>query len=96
MTLWNECARLISNAIIYFNALFPTNLLAYFTKQGDEKELAIIKQTSPVAWHNIYLNGTYKPSLEPTSSVGYSDKCYIRTECPQNPRYDELLYDLFT
>ena len=64
ITLWNECARLISNAIIYFNSLLLTNLLAHFEKIGDEKGLAIIKQASPVAWHNINLNGTYSFSFD--------------------------------
>jgi hypothetical protein len=36
-----------------------TKLLESFEKTGDEAKLAIIKQVSPVAWHNINLNGNY-------------------------------------
>ena len=32
--------------------------------EGDDKTLEIIKQVSPVAWHNIDLNGTYSLSFE--------------------------------
>lgn len=64
ITLWNECAMLLTNAIIYFNSLILTRLLEYFETEGDDKKLEIIKQVSPVAWHNINLNGTYSFSFE--------------------------------
>ncbi len=64
IVLWNECARLLTNAIIYFNSLILTRLLEHFEAVGDEKKLEIIKQVSPVAWHNINLNGTYSFSFE--------------------------------
>jgi hypothetical protein len=58
------CARLLTNAIIYFNSLILTRLLDHFEGEGDDKKLEIIKQVSPVAWHNINLNGTYSFSFE--------------------------------
>lgn len=64
IVLWNECARLLTNAIIYFNSLILTRLLEHFETEGDDKKLEIIKQVSPVAWHNINLNGTYSFSFE--------------------------------
>ncbi len=64
IVLWNECARLLTNAIIYFNSLILKRLLEYFEEEGDDKKLEIIKQVSPVAWHNINLNGTYSVSFE--------------------------------
>ena len=64
INLWNECARLLTNAIIYFNSLILTRLLEHFEAEGDDKKLEIIKQVSPVAWHNINLNGTYSFSFE--------------------------------
>jgi len=62
--LWNECARLLTNAIIYFNSLILSRLLIYFEKNGDRKNLALTKMVSPVAWYNINLNGTYSFSFE--------------------------------
>jgi len=64
IVLWNECARLLTNAIIYFNSLILTRLLEHFEAEGDDKKLEIIQQVSPVAWHNINLNGTYSFSFE--------------------------------
>ena len=64
INLWNECARLISNAIIYFNSLLLTNLFEHFGKTGEDKKVEIIKQASPLAWHNINLNGTYSFSFD--------------------------------
>ncbi len=62
--LWNECARLLSNAIIYFNSLILSHLLIYFEGKGDEEKLELTKKVSPVAWHNINLNGTYSFNFE--------------------------------
>ena len=57
--LWNDCARLLTNAIIYFNSLVLSKLLVHFenTKQNDM--LTLTQRVSPVAWTNINLNGTY-------------------------------------
>ena len=57
--LWNECARLLTNAIIYFNSMILSLLLTYFARRDDEKNLELTKVVSPVAWLNINLNGTY-------------------------------------
>lgn len=57
--LWNECARLVTNAIIYFNSSILSRLLTSFEYQQAEKKIEIVKQASPVAWHNINFKGTY-------------------------------------
>jgi TnpA family transposase len=57
--LWNECARLVTNAIIYFNSNILSRLLTSFEYQQNEEKIAIVKQASPVAWYNINLKGTY-------------------------------------
>ncbi len=61
--LWNECARLITNAIIYFNSTILSQLLISFEHQQDEEKIQIVKQASPVAWYNINLKGTYNFEL---------------------------------
>ena len=61
--LWNECARLVTNAIIYFNSTVLSQLLTSFEHQGDEEKVKIVKQASPVAWYNINLKGTYNFEL---------------------------------
>ncbi|HBC36749.1 MAG TPA: Tn3 family transposase [Marinobacter adhaerens] len=62
--IWNECARLLTNAIIYFNSLILSNLLAYYRAAGDQENLELVKKVSPVAWLNVNLNGTYSFTFE--------------------------------
>jgi TnpA family transposase len=57
--LWNECARLIANAIVYFNSMVLSHLLIHYEETGDEEKTTIIKQVSPVAWENMNLSGSY-------------------------------------
>ncbi len=64
ISLWNECARLLTNAIIYFNSTILTRLLEHFEASGDDEKLTTTKKVSPVAWNNINLNGTYSFSFE--------------------------------
>lgn len=54
-----RCARLLTNAIIYFNSKILSLLLTYFGQRGDDKNLELAKVVSPVAWLNINLNATY-------------------------------------
>ena len=61
--LWNECARLLTNAIIYFNSLILNKLLGHYDSQKDTKHLELLKRASPVAWVNINLNSTYSLSF---------------------------------
>jgi TnpA family transposase len=64
--IWNECSRLITNCIIYYNAFLLSQLLAYKESQGDEAGAALLKQVSPVAWQHINLHGRYEFNKTPT------------------------------
>jgi hypothetical protein len=55
----NQCARLIANAVIYYNSAILSRLLAKYEKSGNTKALAMIKKISPAAWRHILLNGHY-------------------------------------
>jgi TnpA family transposase len=55
----NQCARLIANAIIYYNSAILSRLLARYEASGNAKALALIKKISPAAWRHIHLNGHY-------------------------------------
>ena len=63
--LWNECSRLITNSIIYYNASILSNLLAYRESAGDAQAAALLKQVSPVAWQHINLFGRYEFGRRP-------------------------------
>ena len=55
----NQCARLIANAIIYYNSSILSRLLVRYEVSGNTKALALIKNISPVAWRHVHLNGHY-------------------------------------
>ena len=55
----NQCARLIANAIIYYNSAILSRLLTRYEASPNEKALAIIKKISPAAWCHVHLNGHY-------------------------------------
>ena len=55
----NQCARLVANAIVYYNSAILSRLLEKYRASGNEKALALIKLISPVAWRHIHLNGHY-------------------------------------
>ena len=65
--IWNESARLVANAIIYFNSKVLSNLLDSFEEQGSERYLKTVKLASPVAWENINFRGTY--TFSPTGEL---------------------------
>jgi TnpA family transposase len=63
--LWNECCRLITNCIIYYNAAILSSLLEHIEKSGDFPGAALLKQISPVAWQHINFYGRYEFAKRP-------------------------------
>ncbi len=55
----NQCARLIANAIIYYNSAILSRLLLKYESNPNPKFLELLKKISPVAWRNIHLSGHY-------------------------------------
>jgi TnpA family transposase len=55
----NQCARLVANAAVFYNSAILSRLLTKYTASGNEKALALVTSTSPVAWQHIHLNGRY-------------------------------------
>jgi Tn3 transposase DDE domain len=80
--IWNECSRLISNAVIYYNTLLLSRVYEQKQAVDDQAALAIIKDISPVAWQHINLFGTFE--FSPSTSkvdiealvVRYADPTY--------------------
>ena len=58
--LWGECARLLTNCIIYYNATLLSHVLACKGGAGDAQGAALLTQVSPVAWQHINLYGRYE------------------------------------
>jgi hypothetical protein len=57
--IWNECSRLISNAIIYYNTLLLSRVYEQKLAAGDQEAIKFLKGTSPVAWRNVNLMGNF-------------------------------------
>ncbi len=55
----NQCARLVANAIIYYNSAILSRLLAKCEADQNVKALELLKKTSPAAWRHIHMNGHY-------------------------------------
>lgn len=55
----NQCARLIANAVIFYNSAILSRLLMNYEASGNAKAHALLTQISPAAWRHILLNGHY-------------------------------------
>lgn len=51
--IWNECSRLVGNAVVHYNALILSEVLAELEGRGDLASAEVIKRVSPVAWQHI-------------------------------------------
>ena len=67
--LWNECSRLITNCIIFYNAATLSNFSLFQEAQGNLRQIDLLKRISPVAWQHINFYGRY----EFTKSLGTID-----------------------
>lgn len=61
--IWNECSRLIANAIIYYNTVLLSRVYEQKEMAGEQEALGIIQGISPVAWQHVNLYGTFEFSL---------------------------------
>lgn len=64
--IWNECSRLIANAIIYYNTLLLSRVYDQKLASGDQEAIKFLKGTSPVAWRNVNLIGNFDFTTSPT------------------------------
>ena len=60
LTINNECARLLSNCIIFYNASLLTGLYEHYKQNKMEEECLKIIRLSPVAWLHVNLIGIYE------------------------------------
>jgi TnpA family transposase len=65
--IWNECSRLIANAIIYYNTALLSRVYEPKRAVGDHVAMALIASMSPVAWQHINLFGSFE--FSPTDSI---------------------------
>ena len=58
--IWNECARLVSNSIVFYNIEILSNLHDQLISQEKQYGTEILKKISPVAWRHINLRGNFQ------------------------------------
>jgi TnpA family transposase len=58
--IWNECARLITNCVIYFNSALLSTLIDAKEQRGEFGAATNLKTISPVAWQHINFAGRYE------------------------------------
>lgn len=65
--IWNECSRLITNCIIYYNIFLLSRLLEIKHQQGDLDVAQRLTRISPVAWQHVNFHGRYEFTKIPIS-----------------------------
>lgn len=58
--IWNECSRLIANAVIYYNTLLLSRVYEKKLAEGDQAAIELMRRISPIAWQHINLFGTFE------------------------------------
>lgn len=58
--IWNDCSRLLTNCILYYNISILSSLLKRKEQAGETEEIIKLKQISPVAWQHINFLGRYE------------------------------------
>ena len=65
--LWNECSRLLINAILYYNMILLSEAVARREQRGEITGAEQLKAVSPVAWTHVNFYGRYTFSEEPVA-----------------------------
>lgn len=79
LLVWNECARLLANSLLYYNATMLDKWLARCDRKGEKKKSEFIKSLSPVAWTHVNFHGIYEFMTTPEliDIDGWLDKMNI-------------------
>jgi len=54
--------NLLTNCIVYYNALIMSSYKSYCMEAGNEDQIKRLRLISPASWENIILNGYYDMS----------------------------------
>lgn len=64
--LWNECSRLIANAIIHYNTALLSKVYEQKRASEDDEAIKVLAGVSPVAWRHVNLIGKFEFTSEAT------------------------------
>jgi len=93
--IWNECSRLITNAIIYYNTALLSKVYEQKCAAGDQQAIDLLHGISPVAWQHVNLFGAieFSPRVSTVDldalATRYSDPVYWSKVLQEE--YDEPL-----
>lgn len=57
--IWNDCARLVVNAIVYYNTLLLSKVYVQKLAAGDRDAVEALSGISPIAWRHVNLVGRF-------------------------------------
>lgn len=60
IAVWNECARLLANCVLYYNASMLNRWMEKCDSKGENEKSMFIKHLSPVAWTHVNFQGRYE------------------------------------
>ena len=66
--IWNECSRLLTNAILYYNTALLSKVYEQKCAEGDQEAIKFLRSVSPAAWQHVNLFGAIE-FLRRTSNV---------------------------
>jgi len=58
--LWNECTRLIANAVVFYNSAILSEVLSIVKEQADTALVESLQRVTPLAWQHINFYGRYR------------------------------------
>lgn len=60
ISFWNECARLLANCVLYYNATMLNQWMEQCERRREIEKSTFIKCLSPVAWTHVNFQGRYE------------------------------------
>ena len=89
--IWNECSRLIANAVIYYNTALLSRVYEQKQAAGDQAAMATIRDMSPVAWRHVNLIGKFEFSTaEPKVDIDALVARYADPACWSKALKEEI------
>ena len=58
--LWNECTRLIANAVVFYNSAILSEVLSTLETQSNQVAIDTLQRVTPLAWQHINFYGGYR------------------------------------
>ena len=80
ISVWNECARLLANCTIYYNAFMLNSWVEQCDRNGETEKSMFIKHLSPVAWTHINFQGRFNflsSAQEEIDIIGWLERIMV-------------------